>query len=399
MWSIEKGKMKLDISKVRSDFKITSENGLHLIHPKKNLWEWEDEEKNLRSLVVDNNGFVVSSGWKKFGNYGEFKNDTDVLNFALANDGVVRFTEKIDGTLLIRSVFDNEVIFRTRGTLYGGEDSDEQAAFGERFKKVAKEKYPILLDPSFMFDRSLLFEYIAPTNLVVIRYKEEDLIFLGFVKHDDLSVGKWLETQKISTDYNLNLVNLHVLPREPLQLINEIKTWKDEGIVARCNDDQIFVKIKSAYYLANHRMKFSMNYLTMVEFIEGGNIQSEDQLVADLKACDYDWEVIESAKEFYHRYENAVELKNRLMQAAQNFFNNFENEWNSKVVLPAKKNWQFKMENQRLRKKEFALSLNKTNFDNLPSNFIRPLSFCIYDNKQERLHELCRKIILTEGKK
>lgn len=399
MWSTINGKMKLDISKVNSNFRITSENGLHLVHPKKNLWEWEEEEKYLRSVVVDDDGFVVSCSWKKFGNYNEFKNDTDTLNNALANNGVVRFSHKEDGSLCIRSVINGQVIMRTRGTLFGGKSEDEQVAYGERFRKVAQDKYRILLDPNFMSDRSLLFEYVAPSNLVVVRYKEEDLIFLGFIKHNNLEVGRWTDVEKIANENGFNLVRLHDLPREPLKLLEEIKTWKDEGIVARCGNDQIFVKVKSAYYLANHRMKFSMNYLTIVEFIEGGNICSEEQLANDLKACNYDWEVVESAKEFYRRYEVAVKLKNDVVFEALEFFEKFKKEWDLKKPTPVKRNWQFNMEEQRLRKKEFALLLNKASFNNLPSKLVRPMAFCLYDNKQERLHELCRKIVLTEGKK
>ncbi|MFA5048342.1 MAG: hypothetical protein WC516_04965 [Patescibacteria group bacterium] len=399
MWSIENGKMKLDISKVRSDFKIVSANGLHLVHPRKNLWEWEGDEKYLRSVVVDDDGFVVSCSWKKFGNYGEFRDETTALVQALRNGGTVHFSHKHDGSLCIRSVYNKNVIMRTRGTLFGGEDNDEQITYGERFRKVAQIKYPILLDPKFMTDRSLLFEYVAPSNLVVIRYKEEDLIFLGYIKHDDLRVGQWHEVEKIAKDFKFNLVELHDLPRDPHKLLEEIKIWKDEGIVARCDDDQVFVKVKSAYYLASHRMKFSMNYLTMVEFIEGGEIQSESQLIDNLRSCDFDWEIIESAKEFYSRYTKAYQLKEAILTAAKNFFVVFEEKWNVETVEPKKRNWQWEMDTQRVRKKEFALLLNKTDFDELPVFFVRTIAFALYDDRQEQIHNFCRKIILTEGKK
>ena len=54
-----------------------------------------------------------------------------------------------------------------------------------------------------MTDRSLLFEYVSPDNVIVIRYKEEDLVFLGYVLHKDLSIGEWEDVLKISKENNL----------------------------------------------------------------------------------------------------------------------------------------------------------------------------------------------------
>ena len=47
MWSTKNGRVILDISKIRSDFRTVSENGLNLVCPKKNVWDWSDEEKWL----------------------------------------------------------------------------------------------------------------------------------------------------------------------------------------------------------------------------------------------------------------------------------------------------------------------------------------------------------------
>jgi len=194
MWSTKDGKVRLDITKVSENFNIVSDKNLHLVYPRRNLWEWKEKEKWLRSIIVDDDGFVVSCSWKKFGNYDEFKNDTHMLNKSLKN-GVVRFTNKEDGSLCIRSVVNNEVILRTRGTIFGipKVDDGEKETFAVRFKEVAKNKYPILLDNSFLLDRSLMFEYVSPDNVIVIPYLNEDLIFLGFVIHKDLRIGTWEE--------------------------------------------------------------------------------------------------------------------------------------------------------------------------------------------------------------
>lgn len=377
MWSFVSGKIKLDRSKIGPDFRILSENGLYLITPRKNLWEWKDEERLLRSIVVDEEGFVVSSSWRKFGNYGEFKDETLDLDNAL-KDGEVNFTAKMDGSLAIRSVINGKIIFRTRGMLYERK-VEGYNSFVERFEAVARNKYPILFDETFMPDRSLLFEYIAPTNLIVIRYEQEDLIFLGFVKHDNLEIGKWKEVSEIAKNYNFNLVKSYELPRNPKELLDTIKDWTDEGIVARCNDDQVFVKIKSAFYLAGHRLKYSINYLDMVKIIEECNITNEKELLDYLQLCDYDWEIRESAKEIFNRYLKAVELKNLILKRAEEVFNNFIDS----------------TMDERERKKNFALYLN--GIDDELINFIRPVAFCLYDNRKDKLEKFCGKLITTEG--
>ncbi len=376
MWSIKEGKKHLDITKLRSEFKVISENGLHLVHPIRNMWEWNDDEKWLRSVVVNDDGFVVSCSWPKFGNFGEFLNDTDTLENELANGGSVNFTHKEDGSLAIRSVIDGQVIMRTRGTMFGGFANHDQDSFGDRFKRVAKEKYPILLDPNFTPEMSLLFEYVAPSNVVVIRYKEEDLIFLGSITHNDLHISSWEDLKSLAECYNLNLVKIHNLPREPLKLQEEIKTWREEGIVARCKNDQVFIKIKSAHYLANHRMKFSMTYPTMVEFIEGGGIKSEQQLSDELYKCDYDWEVIEFAKEFYQIYVEASNIKDDALKEAQKLYDNFKSDQSDNAAI----------------RKEYAMIACVQN------NIVRQMMFCLYDNKPNRLHDYCRKVVLSEGK-
>ena len=89
MWSIKNEKVNLNLSMVnQNEFNIISENGLHLVIPRRNLWQWKEKEKWLRSIIVDDDGFVVSCSWKKFGNYNEFKNDTNTLNKCLKDKPV-----------------------------------------------------------------------------------------------------------------------------------------------------------------------------------------------------------------------------------------------------------------------------------------------------------------------
>lgn len=239
MWKINSNQAYLDISKIKNNFRIYSSSGYTLVCPKKNYWDWEDEERWLRSIMVNKDGRVVSCGWPKFGNYNEFTNDTNILN---DNIHKALFTHKHDGSLAIRSVVDNKVIFRTRGTLFGGDyDENGNEPFGVKFNRVAK-KYQKLLDINWCADRSLLFEYVSPNNKIVVKYDEEDLIFIGFVYHN-LTIGSWGETKLIAKEGNLKLVEVYELPKDPKKILKIIKDWDDEGIVVRCGQTMVKLKV------------------------------------------------------------------------------------------------------------------------------------------------------------
>lgn len=393
MWSIKNGKMILDISKIRSDFKVVSRDGFHLICPKKNMWDWMEEEKWLRSIVVDDNGFVVSCAWKKFGNYGEFASDTFILDWSLRHNKNVLFTHKEDGSLCVRSVMGNQVVMRTRGTLYGEYAEQDMEPFADRFHKVAMAKYPALLDPAFFPDRSLLFEYVSPTNKIVVTYGEDDLIFIGAIIHKDLRICTWPELEFMASSFGLNLVKVHTLPNDPHEIVRIINEWDDEGIVARCNfsptsygpkgevvKDQVLVKVKSASYLAKHRMKFSMTYKFMVEFVELSAITNETELVDHLRACDYDWETIDAAKRLYTKYQVASTVVDNAMKTAADALDQFNSSMGN-ASDPVQ------------RRKEYARIASGH------GHLVKPIMFALYDGKTDKINNLRRKVILTEGKR
>ena len=52
--------------------------GYALVHPSRGKWDWEPDELGLRSIILEtSSGRVVSTGWPKFFNQGEWP-DHDV---------------------------------------------------------------------------------------------------------------------------------------------------------------------------------------------------------------------------------------------------------------------------------------------------------------------------------
>jgi len=384
MWTHENGKAILDIGKVdRSEFKVVDDpqRGLHLIFPRKGKWNWLEGEKWLRSVVIDDSGAIVSCAWKKFGNYGEFLDETGILIKELEHGRTVRFTQKMDGSLCVRSVINGKVILRTRGTLYGGDmmaEEEGRVPFGERFHKVANEKYPKLLDPFWIpSGKSLLLEYVAPDNAIVVRYSEEDLIFLGGIEHSGPSILTWEESQQIAEDGGLRLVDTKELPRNPLLMLEEVKGWKAEGVVIRCNGDQTFVKVKSEWYKINHFAKSNMDYGTIAEFIEVNGIAEKEKLESFLFDNGFDFEIVSLALVLYDRYREIEADARRIQCEAENKFAEFVSR---KWIGPEKD-----------RRKEYAKMAC------LQKPFVKSLMFLMYDGKKEEMETLVRKYARSEN--
>jgi hypothetical protein len=302
------------------------------------------------------------------------------LKTALADGDVVRFTHKEDGSLCIRSVVNGKVIMRTRGTMFGGESDDGSETYGEKFRRVATAKYPKLLDHSWMADVSLLLEYVAPDNAVVVRYKEEDLVFLGGVEHEGPSMLPWEPVVWIANGGGLRLVDLKELPTDPVKLLEEVKEWRTEGVVARCCGDQVFVKVKSAWYLANHRMKYSMTYESIVEFSQRSGVEDEETLVTKLREYDYDFEVVESAREFFRRYLLALHMATCQRAAAE------------KVCADTLADLA-QLERGAEHRKRFAMVAC------LREPSIKSMMFALYDGRSERVDAMLHKLVLSEGDK
>lgn len=388
----------LDVSAVdQSEFRVASQDGLTLVCPKKNKWDWTNEEKWLRSVVVDDHGRVVSCGWPKFGNYSEFQADTRLLDKALKENLPVRFTHKEDGSLCIRSAIGgtptggaDRVILRTRGTLFGGDPPEDGGlSFGDRFAKVAERKYPQLLDPHwFNMPMSFLFEYVSPDNRIVVGYQEEDLIFLGMIHHIDFPfIVAWEEASEVAKAEGFHIVDLKEMPRNPLHLLDEVQGWRTEGVVARCpdvngNEDRVMVKIKSEWYRENHRMKFSMTYTVVAGWVATEGVSSEEQLVEMLRAQDYDFEIIESAKELYTRCVAASALADEWIADARRLCDEFE----ADEVMEKLKDVP------KLRKKEFAMIACGQR-----EPAVKTAMFSMYDGHNEKVEALKQRIIMSEG--
>lgn len=365
---ISKGKMRFPEGSELEEFDVKPKGDWFLITPKPNKFSWQKEERFWRSALLDKDGNILSVGFPKFGNYGErgFEDHLDVFESSIKS-GKIWFAEKMDGSLAIRSVVDGKVLFRTRGSIDG---IHSQAMY-----EVAQKKYPALLDPAFAPESSVLFEFVSPKPefKIVLSYKEEDLIMLGGVNHSDLSLWTEHDLSAESEKHNLKKVETVEVPNNTEDLLNAVGSWsRREGVVARCNNGQVLVKVKSQSYLALHRLKSNLNAKAIRQQIEQNNIDSPQAFEEHLIKNGGDWEIVQDVQPYVKTYFQASQ------EAEQEFL-----QLRKEALEQAKK-----LEN----KKEFALQYAA----NLPS-YKKGAAFSIYTKADKNALKLIRKHKIDEA--
>lgn len=225
----------------------------YLITPKIDA-KWNKNNLLYRSLIIDKEGNVLSSGFPKFFNYGEktecYPNPEDFNDWKLE--------DKIDGSLLIADYVNGCFSMRTRGTV--SYSSQENAKDFE----LLSQKYPKVVE--FLKENqhlSLLFEIVTPNNVIVIRQQQIQFYFIGAINKSGMCVVSssdltniWRKIGPIPTPQSYNFLNTNNLSK----IAETIKHWKGkEGIVISYNNGQNRIKLKSDWYLFCHRVKSQLN--------------------------------------------------------------------------------------------------------------------------------------------
>ena len=161
---------------------------LFLVVPAARKQRWNNDELHLRSLLCTPNGEIVCAGLPKFFDIAEPQEDATSLLPSLQNqmhnsEIKTYLPEKVDGTLLIRTVIDGQVCFRTRG-------SHQLGRLSSSVLSLIESKYPNLLDPSIDIENvglpegkaSLLMEFVDPSKPIIVQYSEAMIKGIGIMK-------------------------------------------------------------------------------------------------------------------------------------------------------------------------------------------------------------------------
>ena len=249
--------MKVHLPIEEGYFNITQSSfcGLecYLITPEMDA-KWNKNNLFYRSLIVDKEGNVLSSGFPKFFNYGEkpdcYPNPEEFKDW--------KYEEKIDGSLLIADYVNEQFSMRTRGTVsYKTQENHKDF-------EVLLEKYPKVLD--FLKENShlsLLFEIVTPNNVIVVRPDQIEFYLIGAINKNGMCVVSsndltniWRKIGPIPFPQSYNFLNTNDISK----IVETIKNWKGkEGIVISYNNGQNRIKLKSDWYLFIHRVKSQLS--------------------------------------------------------------------------------------------------------------------------------------------
>ena len=312
--------MKIDLDKVdRTQFMVHehSLNGeiVHLIQPQHIGTKWTQDNKHMRSVVVNYEGEVISAGFPKFTNWGE-NTDHFPVPSSLKNCTIM---EKLDGSLLVVSKYKGQYILRTRGTVDTSTmaNGHELELFKEKFLKRLTHDTPDT------WNVSILFEWVSPINKIVLNYGDEpDWYVVGIVHHSDYSLysqedlDMWAKNKgfKRPATYTFTDVN---------DLLQNVDQWKGkEGVCVYSKNDQTIHKVKGAWYLALHHMKSELSNIEKVldVWLEQG--MPDYNTFYNYIFTTFDYELAEQVKSMISRIADGKKEVNKIVDGMNDFVNN-----------------------------------------------------------------------------
>lgn len=243
--------MKIDLSSIDREQFLVHEHIIagetcYLVQPQHIGAKWNKDNLIYRSSVWNSQGEPVSLSWKKHFNWDE-QPDIDPAPKSL--DGV-ELMEKVDGSTLLVSRYKGQLIVRTRGTVDATKlDNGHEIA-------LFKTKYPAVFSESWTSEHwTMVYEWVSPTNQIVIAYPEPALYLTGIIMH-----SSYRYLRQDSLDYQAHQMGVLRPRRYRFDTLSEMLTAVSafngvEGVCAYYNNNDSWRKQKSVIYLALHRFK------------------------------------------------------------------------------------------------------------------------------------------------
>lgn len=294
----------------------------YLITPQADA-KWNKNNLHLRSIIVDKEKNVLSSGFPKFFNYGEkpdcYPNPEKYFDWCIE--------EKRDGSLLIIDFHNGVFNMRTRGT-----SSYKTQKNHEEFE-IFPLRHPKVVDYLSKNNHlSLLFEMETPSNVIVIRPKEVGFMFLNAVDKRTLKIVESKDLLEIWRNIGCPPTpeRYSFYESRDLQIIHSlIKSWKGkEGVVLTYNNGQNKLKFKSDWYVFISRIKSQLNSTNnLIEYYIQSKMPSKDDFYKKIET-DYDYEIAIQLKDEISKICICGEETKKVIHNMKDFVNSirgFEN--------------------------------------------------------------------------
>jgi len=316
--------MKIDIEKDidRESFMVHEHiiNGevVTLVQPKSIGAKWTKDNLHFRSSVWNYDGELISASFPKFFNWGE-QPDLSPVPTSLKKCTIVN---KLDGSTLIVSKYKGQYILRTRGTVDASTmaNGDELEIFKNTILKKL-ENLPVDLNNSWEY--SILFEWMSPRNVIVLRYSNEpEWQLVGTINHSDYSLFTQLELDQDAEHFDLKRPEKFTFT-DITDMLQNVDKWQDkEGVCLYSKNGQTIHKIKAAKYLLLHHLKseLSSTEKVMDVWLEQG--MPDYTTFYNYIVTTFDFELAEQCKGMISRIVDAKKEVNKIVDGMNNFVNN-----------------------------------------------------------------------------
>ncbi len=313
--------MKIDLSQIDREQFMVHEHELagetvYLVQPVHIGAKFTKDNLIFRSSVWDKHGNLISASFPKFFNLGEHPELTPVPTSL--KDTQLR--QKLDGSTLIFSRWNGHTIVRTRGTV-DARTQDNGAEIDVLLAKYPNVKN--LLESYHTYGASLLFEWLSPKNVIVIRPEELDMLLIGMIYHDDYRLVAQDVLDGVAQTLGVKRPKSFSFDSVE-QMQQEVSAFKGvEGLCMYYNNGQNILKVKGDWYLRLHRMKSEVSSLEKVMdvWIAQGKPSYTD--FYNFLVNTFDYEIAEQARGHVSRICDAYKEVEDILHAMRNFLTPF----------------------------------------------------------------------------
>ncbi len=226
------------------------------------LWNIPLSKETRGNTFNKESGICISRPFPKFFNLGECE-ETLIHNLPWNENYEV--TTKLDGSLITPILLESgEIEFKTKKSFFS-----EVALLA---KANATSKVKALSLHCLLRNHTPIFEFTCPENRVVISYGDKPKFTLLAIR--DNESGRFLpreDVEIISGMYQVDLVELHPLKAlgyEMKSLLAEMKDQKNfEGYVIHFLELDLFVKVKTPWYLLEHQVRTDLRFRDVAELV------------------------------------------------------------------------------------------------------------------------------------
>ena len=240
---------------------------------------WNEDTMSCRGLILDGEGNIIARPFKKFFNYEEYGEGSNLG--VLPNYKSFEVTEKLDGSCgILYKMPNNEIAIATRGSFESEQAKVATSILNEKYKK---QIHTFQCLDNFTF----IFEIIYKSNRIVVDYGDKrDIILLAVIDKKTGNEWTYTELESFSKRYNIPLVKKYDGIGDFTTIKEDFTIDNAEGFVIQL-DTGFRIKLKFEEYVRLHRIVTGLNSKSIWDLLRRG--ENLELLLERVPDEFYDW--------------------------------------------------------------------------------------------------------------